>query len=161
MADEQDVQPEEQDEPTEPEKDWKAEYEKVLAQSRKWEQRSKANADAAKRLAELEDSTKSDEEKLSDALKRAEEAESKVAEFERQAERAKLVERIASEHERVDAQLLARMTGDTEDEIEENARLLESKPVYPSVEDAGQRKAPQKKDAQKQFGDFFAEISRR
>ena len=51
------------------------ERDKAVAESRKWEGRSKSNAAAAKRLAELEDASKTDAEKLADAQKRAEEAE--------------------------------------------------------------------------------------
>ena len=54
--------------PAELERDWKAEYEKVLAQSRKWEQRAKENKDAAAKLTELEDASKTDAERL--ALRR-------------------------------------------------------------------------------------------
>ena len=132
-------------EPTEPEKDWKAEYEKVLAQSRKWEQRSKDNAAAAKRLAELEDASKTDAEKLADATKRAEEAEAKVADYERRAERAGIVAEVAAERG-VDAELLGRMSGDTREEVEANAdfiaQKLAGKPMYPSVTDNGQKKTP-------------------
>ena len=110
----------------EPEKDWKAEYEKALAQSRKWEQRSKANADAAKKLAELEDSTKTDAEKLADATKRAEEAEAKVKEYEAKAERAGIVSEVAAA-KGVDADLLARMAGDTREEVEANADYISQK----------------------------------
>ena len=144
---EQGAQPTEQAEteaaqptPAEPERDWKAEYEKALAQSRKWEQRSKANADAAKKLAELEDSTKTDAEKLAEAQKRAEEAEAKVAEFERRAERAAIVAEVAAA-KGVDAEWLGRMSGDTREEVEANAAYIASKlsgsPIYPSVTDNG------------------------
>ena len=124
----------------EPQKDWKAEYEKALAQSRKWEQRSKANADAAKKLAELEDSTKTDAERLAEAQKCADEAEAKVAEFERRAERAAIVAEVAAA-KGVDAEWLGRMSGDTREEVEANAAYIASKlsgsPIYPSVTDNG------------------------
>ena len=151
-------------EPTEPERDWKAEYEKVLAQSRKWEQRSKDNAAKAKELDELKAATQTDAEKLADAVKRAESAESKLAELERAAERAGIVAEVAAKTG-VDAEWLGRMAGDTAEEIQANADFLASKlsgaPIYPSVSDNGQKKAPSKKSAQDQFGDWFATISNR
>jgi len=59
--------------------DWKAE-------ARKWEQRAKANKDAAARLQELEDAQKSEQEKLAEKLtvteKRAVEAELRAARLE-------------------------------------------------------------------------------
>lgn len=126
--------------PAEPERDWKAEYEKAVAQSRKWEQRSKDNAAAAKRLAELEDASKTDAEKLADATKRAERAEQKLAEYESKAERAAIVAEVAAA-KGVDAEWLGRMTGDTREEIEANADFVAGRlgaaPIYPSVPDNG------------------------
>ena len=145
--DEQGTQPEGQAEKgphgadaAEPERDWRAEYDKVLAQSRKWEDRAKRNSDAARRLAELEDASKTDAERLADATKRAESAEARLAELERRAERAALVEEVAAA-KGVDAEWLGRMTGDTREEIEANADFvagrLGSAPIYPSVPDNG------------------------
>ena len=42
------------------------------ARAREWEKRSKANADAAKRLAEIEDQAKTNEQKLAEKLAEAE-----------------------------------------------------------------------------------------
>lgn len=150
--------------PAEPERDWQAEYEKVLAQSRKWEQRSKENASKAKELDELKAASQTDAEKLADAVKRAESAEQKLAEYERAAERAGTVSEIAAKTG-VDAEWLGRMAGDTAEEIQANAdfiaQRLSNAPVYPSVTDNGPRKTPDKKSAQDQFGDWFATVSNR
>lgn len=130
--------------PAEPERDWKAEYEKVLAQSRKWEQRAKENKDAAAKLTELEDASKTDAERLADATKRAEKAEAALAEYERRAERAALVAEVAAA-KGVDAEWLGRMAGDGREAIEANADYIASKlsgaPIYPSVPDNGGSKA--------------------
>lgn len=146
----------------EPERDWKAEYEKAVAQSRKWEQRSKDNAAKAKELDELKAATQTDAEKLADAVKRAEEAESKVKAYEAKAERAAIVAEVAAA-KGVDAEWLGRMSGDTREEVEANAAYIASKlsgsPIYPSVTDNGQKKTPTKKSTQDQFGDFLAAIS--
>lgn len=118
----------------------KADYDKLLAQSRKWEERSKANAEKAKAYDELKASTRTDAEKLADATKRAEDAEAKVAEYERKAERAAIVAEVAAE-KGVDAGWLSRMAGDTREEVEANAEFVASKlagtPIYPSVTDNG------------------------
>lgn len=62
--------------------DYKAKYEGAIAESRKWEERSKANADAAKRLAEIEDASKTEAERSAERLaaaeKRAAEAEART-----------------------------------------------------------------------------------
>ena len=140
------------------------ERDKAVAESRKWEGRSKSNAAAAKRLAELEDASKTDAERLADAQKRAEEAEAKLADYERRAERGRVVAEVAAENG-LDAEWLGRMAGDTAEEIQANADFLASKlsgaPIYPSVTDNGQKKAPSKKSAQDQFGDWFATVSSR
>lgn len=130
--------------PAEPERDWKAEYEKALAQSRKWEQRSKDNAAAAKELEALKDASKTDAEKLADATKRAEKAEERLAEYERERERAAIVAEVAAS-KGVDAEWLGRMSGDGREAIEANADYIASKlsgaPIYPSVPDNGGSKA--------------------
>ena len=65
------------------------ERDKAIEQSRKWEGRSKSNADKAKRYDELAAQSMTDAEKLDAASKRAEEAESKLAAYEAEAKRAK------------------------------------------------------------------------
>ena len=134
--------------PSEPQTVTREEYDKLLAESRKWESRAKENREAAKRLAEMEEANKSDAEKLADATKRAEEAEAKIAEYERAAERAEAIREVAAERG-IDADILARMAGDTREEIEGNAEFIAAKlgelsgrPIYPSVVDAGHKPAP-------------------
>ncbi len=96
-----------------PERDWKAEYEKAMAerdklvaQSRKWEERAKANKAKADKADQMEEASKTDAEKLSDAVKRAEKAESKLREYEAKAERDGIVHEVA-EAKGVDRELLA------------------------------------------------------
>ncbi|MDH6709754.1 hypothetical protein P3T27_006503 [Kitasatospora sp. MAA19] len=60
--------PQAPDAPTSEPKDWQAEAEKWKKLSRENETRAKANADAAKRLAELEDAQKSEAERLAERL---------------------------------------------------------------------------------------------
>ena len=128
----------------EPEKDWKAEYERLLKHSRTWEDKAKRLKEKADRLDELEEASKTDAEKLADATKRAERAEQKLAEYESKAERAAIVAEVAAA-KGVDAEWLGRMAGDTESEINANADYIASKlsgaPIYPSVPDNGGRKA--------------------
>lgn len=148
---EQGAQPTEQAEteaaqptPAEPERDWKAEYEKVLAQSRKWEQRSKDNAAAAKELDEMRKQSMSDAERAESEKARADKAEAKLAEYERERERAAIVAEVAAA-KGVDAEWLGRMVGDDRESIEANADYIATKlsgaPIYPSVPDNGGSKA--------------------
>lgn len=92
--------------------DWKAE-------ARKWERRAKENADAARRLAEAEDASKSDIEKLSE---RAAAAEKRAEEAERRALRME----VAQAKGLTPAQA-KRLTGSTREELEADADdLLEA-----------------------------------
>ena len=71
-------------EPARAEVDWKAE-------ARKWEKRAKENAEAAKRLAEIEEAQKSEAEKVAERLAKAERAAA-------EAEARALRREIALEH---------------------------------------------------------------
>ena len=127
------------------EKDWRAEYEKLLRHSRTWEDKAKRLADKAKKYDELEAQSMTDAERASAAEKRAAEAEAKVAEYERKAERAGIVAEVAAE-KGVDAEWLGRMSGDTREEVEANADFIAQKlggqRIYPAVTDNGQQKTP-------------------
>lgn len=128
----------------EPEKDWKAEYDKLLKHSRTREDKAKRLKEKADRYDQLEEASKSDAERLADATKRAEKAEAALAEYERRAERAAAVAEVAAA-KGVDAEWLGRMAGDGREEIEANADFIASKlsgaPIYPSVPDNGGSKA--------------------
>lgn len=113
-----------------PDIDWKAE-------ARKWENRAKADHDAAKRWREFEQSQKSDVEKMADELARfkaeASEASSKLLKFE-----------VASQ-KGIPAEALDLLNGSTREELESAADKLlsliadQSKPTTPKP-DANQGK---------------------
>ena len=89
MADENQVDVTEPNEPAQDDgKDYKAMYEKALSESRKWESRSKANAEKAKKYDELENAKKTLEERVASI-----EAANKALEDEK--ERAELVKAVA------------------------------------------------------------------
>lgn len=69
--------------------DWKAKYEQAIAESRKWESRSKANAEKAKAYDEMAESKKTLEERVN-----AIEAANKALEDEKK--RAQLVKAVAA-----------------------------------------------------------------
>lgn len=89
--------------------DWKA-------RAREWERRAKANADAAKKLTQIEEAQKTDEqrrtEQLDQALARATRAENDLAR-----------ERVARRYG-LDDELLPFLTGDTDDELEARAKVI-------------------------------------
>jgi hypothetical protein len=108
--------------PASADKDPAAEVEKWKSLARKHEQQAKANADAAKRLAELEDQGKSEAEKLTTRLT---EAEKRVASAEARALR---LEVAASKG--LSAAQAKRLVGTTKEELEADAdEILEAFPA--------------------------------
>lgn len=137
--------------------DWKAEYEKAVAerdkavsQSRKWEERAKANKAKADKADQMEEASKANAEKLADAIARAEKAEAAVKEYETRAERAGIIREVAAA-KKVDPELLDRMNGDTREQVEANAdwlttHLSATTRRYPAVADNGGKTTPVTKE---------------
>lgn len=93
-----------------------AEISKWKSLARKHEQNAKANADAAKKYAEYEDSQKTELQRL---VERAE-----AAERERDEERRGRARLMAAATHNLSADLLDRLGGSTEEEITETAQVL-------------------------------------
>lgn len=125
-------------EPMEPQTVSREDYEKLLAESRKWEQRAKSNSEAAKRLAELEDASKTDAERLADVTKRAEDAEAELARYRHADERREWAGRV-SEKTGVPVEVLSAMDADSEEALEKAAEPLKgyfersAAPVVPTA----------------------------
>lgn len=90
--------------------DWKA-------KSREWEKRAKANADAATKLAEIEESQKTETQKLTDAKAAAEKAAD-------EARADALRWRIAAKHQISDEQAALYLTGTDEATLTKQAEGL-------------------------------------
>lgn len=97
-------------------KDWKAEAEKWQVLARKHEKESRTRAGAAEKLAALEESQKTEAQKVAD---RAEQAEKRASESERSLARYKVA--VAK---KLPAELVDRLRGDTEEEIAADADAL-------------------------------------
>jgi len=106
------------DEPSDdqPDKNWQAEATKWKALARKHEKAAKDNADAARRLAEIEESGKSEQERLAEARQSAEERA-------QSAERETARLRVALRKGLTDVQA-RRLVGNTEEELEADADEL-------------------------------------
>lgn len=98
------------------EKDWAAEANKWKSLARQHEKTAKANAEAARKYAEIEDSQKTEQQRLAERLA---EAEQRAAQAE--IGRARL---LAAATYNIPASLLDRISGGTEDEINESAQAL-------------------------------------
>lgn len=92
--------------------DWKSE-------ARKWETRAKENAKAAARLAEIEEASKSEAQRMSERLARAEE---RVAAF----EKAQQVSAWRDEVAQATGIPANALKGSTKEELEEHAATLKS-----------------------------------
>lgn len=121
--------------------DWQSKYEQAVAQSRKWEERSKANAEKAKAYDGLAQQQADAQAAADAACARAEKVEGELAAATRQL----TVSRIAAE-KGVDASVLAVMSGEDEDAIAANADMLAKsyadRNLYPSVGDNGSMATP-------------------
>lgn len=117
MADEQSDEGQEPEQtPPEPVKDWQAEADKWKNLARKHEQTARANMTAAQRLAQLEESQKTEAQKLTE---RAETAERTAT----SAQRDLLRYRVATT-KAVPADLVDRLRGESEDELSADADAL-------------------------------------
>lgn len=105
------------------EQDWKAEAEKWKALARKHEGQAKANADAARKLAETEDANKSDIQRATD---KAAEAETRAATAEANALRIEVaLDKAPDGMPLAQVRKLAkRLTGGTREELEADADEL-------------------------------------
>ena len=130
-------------EPTQPDAlaELQAKYDSLLETSRKWEGRSKANAEKAKQYDALVQQT-------ADAQAAADEAKANAEKLQADlnaANRSLAVSRIAAE-KGVDAEILAAMSAEDEDGITANAEKLAAsyaaRNLYPSVTDGGANAAP-------------------
>lgn len=123
-----------------PAEDWKAKYESLLKQSRKNEDRAKANYAKAKAYDDAVKRAEEADGKIGELQGRADKAEAELAALRAERERASIIEEVARE-KGVDASLLARMSGDTAEELGVAADALLAAmgkvPIYPTVPDGG------------------------
>lgn len=131
------------------------ERDKAIEQSRKWEGRSKSNADKAKRYDELAAQSMTDAEKLDAASKRAEEAESKLAAYEAEAKRARDAAEV-SEATGVPASLLTETDRKAmEAQAASILAFAQGQPIAPVFKGDGKRPGPAPKDKKDIFFDFI------
>ncbi len=133
------------------EKDYKAMYEQAIAESRKWESRSKANADKAKKYDELESAKKTLEERVASI-----EATNKALEDEKN--RAALVKSVAKSTG-VPESIVAILSATDEDDLTTQAKAVaenyKTPGGAPKAPEAGMfpRDASQAKTAKQQFAE--------
>lgn len=99
------------DEQPKPDIDWKA-------KAREWEKRAKENSTAAKRLSEIEEASKTEQQKLAE---RAEAAERQAADAQREMARLRVLSEVA-----LPADLHEFVVGNDEDELRAKAQKLKA-----------------------------------
>jgi hypothetical protein len=119
-----------------PEPDWKAEAEKWKELARKHEARAKENADAAKTLKDVKDQSKSEIERLAEAVR---ESTKRQEETERRAIRAEVAQAKG-----LTAQQARRLVGETREEMEADAAdlLAAFTPAKKEGDGDGEQKPP-------------------
>lgn len=131
-----------------PEKDHQAEAEKWKALARKHEQQAKANADAARKLAELEEQDKTESQKATDkaaeAEQRATAAEARLTRLEVALDKAPEGMALAKVRK-----LAGRLTGDSREDLETDAEELFSEFVPDTGNDDDKDKEDGKGGAQR------------
>lgn len=158
MAEEKQVQEEvtaETHDKAEPhgEPDYKALYEKSVAESRKWEERSKANFEKAKLWDEVEEKNKTVEEKLAALASENKELKAEKA-------RAELVSQIAKATG-VDKAIIATLSGSDEETLTAQAKAIAEAYAVPAgapnVPEAGKfpKDAEAKDDVKSFVKDMF------
>lgn len=149
MADEQSVEVQAEEPHGNDEPDYKALYEKAVAESRKWEKRSKDNAEKAKKLDELT----AGEESLEDRIAKLE-ADKKRLEDEKA--RAAIVAKVAEETG-LSEKIVAALNGTDEQTLKEQAAEVAAlKPAgAPTAPEAG--RFPHE-EAGKSSGEVFADL---
>ena len=115
-----------------------AEMDAIIGDRLKRERAKYADYDEAKaaldELNQLKEASKSELEK---AVEERDKLKAELDKLQAEREHAEKVARVAAE-KGVDAALLARMSGD----VDENAEFLASRPKYEAVHDGGEKKAP-------------------
>lgn len=135
------------------------ERDKAVAESRKWEGRSKSNSEKAKKYDELAAQSMTDAEKLDAASKRAEEAESKLAAYETEAKRAKDAAEV-SEATGVPASLLTETDRKAmEAQAASILAFAQGQPIAPVFRGDGTKPGEPKRTPQDAFAEFFNQIS--
>ena len=135
------------------------ERDKAVAESRKWEGRSKSNSEKAKKYDELAAQSMNDAERADAEKARADEAEAKLAAYEAEAQRAKDAAEI-SEKTGVPARLIV---GTDRKAMERHAEDIKAfatnQPTAHVFSQDGTKPGTSPADPKKQFADWFQSVS--
>lgn len=134
------------------------ERDKAVAESRKWETRSKSNSDKAKAYDELAAQSMTDAEKLDAASKRAEEAEKRLAEYEAEAQRAKDASEVSEKYGVPASLLTERDRKAMELQAQAIKAYAEGQPNSQVFASDGRRPGSAPKTPQQAFHEFMSQL---
>ena len=134
------------------------ERDKAVAESRKWEGRSKSNSEKAKKYDELAAQSMTDAEKLEAASKKAEEAEAKLAAYEAEAQRAKDAAEVSEKYGVPASLLTERDRSAMELQAQAIKAFATNQPTAHVFSQDGAKPGPAPKSKEEQFAELFAPL---
>lgn len=134
------------------------ERDKAVAESRKWEGRSKSNSEKARKYDELAAQSMTDAEKLEAASKKAEEAEAKLAAYEAEAQRAKDAAEVSEKYGVPASLLTERDRKAMEVQAQAIKAFATNQPTAHVFSQDGSKPGPAPKSKEEQFAELFAPL---
>ncbi len=131
---------------------------KAVAESRKWEGRAKSNSEKAKKYDELAAQSMTDAEKVEEAIKRAESAEAKLAEYEADAQFAKDAAEVSEKYGVPASLLTERDRKAMELQAQAIKAFATNQPTAHVFSQDGTKPGPAPKSKEEQFAELFAPL---
>ena len=135
------------------------ERDKAVAESRKWEGRSKSNSEKAKKYDELAAQSMTDAERVEEATKRAESAERRLAEYEAEAQFAKDAAEVSEKYGVPASLLTERDRSAMELQAQAIKAFATNQPTAHVFSQDGTKPGQSPNDPKKQFADWFKSVS--
>ena len=147
--------------------DWKAEFERATAdleelrkQSRKWEERSKSNAEKAKKYDELAAQSMTDADRIKAATERADKAEAELERMKAEAQREKDVAEVSAKYGVPAALLTEADKKAMEAQAQAIKAFAEAQPSAQVFRADGAKPTAPATTPQQAFHEFFQQIQR-
>ena len=134
------------------------ERDKAIEQSRKWEGRSKSNADKAKKYDELAAQSMNDAERADAEKARADEAEAKLAQYEADAQFAKDAAEVSEKYGVPASLLTERDRSAMELQAQAIKAFATNQPTAHVFSQDGTKPGPAPKSKEEQFAELFAPL---
>ena len=134
------------------------ERDKAVAESRKWEGRSKSNSEKARKYDELAAQSMTDAERADAATKRADDAEAKLAQYEADAQFAKDAAEVSEKYGVPASLLTERDRSAMELQAQAIKAFATNQPTARVFPGDGSKPGPAPKSKEEQFAELFAPL---